>query len=401
MISNKCKICDNSIIKFLEFNMPLAGLFLENQNDEATSYPLSLCFCEHCGLVQVDEEIDPNVLFNNYMYKTGTIETLKKHFDSFANKLNQDYKFDTILEIGCNDLTFLKNFEDKTSIGVDPSDVAKLASEDNHNINLYNTFFSAELAETIVDKYPIIDIVYASNCFAHIPTIKNIVAGIKKLLTTKNSTFIVEVHWLGTLIKDLQFPFIYHEHVFYYSYKSIAYLLGLYDIEIFNVEHIDTHGGSIRYYCALKNTNNINSSVKDLIEEEESLKLYDIETFINLADRIYQIKQSINNTVDDILKTNKTLAAYGASGQAQTFLSICELDNSKINYIVDDSPLKINRFTSSGKLPIKSSNVLYNNTPDYILCLAYTFFKEIINKHDKLKTKWIIPLPNYQIIDNT
>lgn len=401
MISNNCKICDSTTLQFLKFDMPLAGLFLTHQDDPATKYPLSLCFCENCGLVQVNEEIDPHVLFDNYMYKTGTIGTLKKHFENFAKTLNTNYEFNTILEIGCNDLTFLKNFEEKTAIGVDPSDVSKLAIQDHQNIDLYNTFFSAELSDVILNKYPNIDIIYASNCFAHIPTIKNIVDGIHKLLASKNSMFIVEVHWLGTLIKDLQFPFIYHEHVFYYSYKSIAYLLQLYDIEIFHVEHIDTHGGSIRYYCAQKGTRDINPSVESLVQEEEALGLYDADTFIDLTNRIYEIKASINSTIEDILKNQQSLAAYGASGQAQTFLSICELDNSKINYIVDDSPLKINKFTSSGRLPIKSSKALYEDTPDYILCLAYTFFKEIISKHDSLKTKWIIPLPIYTIIDKT
>ena len=119
---------------------------------------------------------------------------------------------------------------------------------------------------------------------------KDIVNGISKLMTN-TSIFITEVHWLGTLIKDLQFPFIYHEHIFYYSYKSISYLLALYDIEVFKVEHIDTHGGSIRYYCAKKGSKKIDSSVSELIQEEESLNLYSIDTFNRLRKILSKSKQ--------------------------------------------------------------------------------------------------------------
>lgn len=396
-----CKSCNHEIKPFLRFDMPLAGLFLESQTDKAISYPLSLCFCDHCTLVQVEEEIDPHVLFDNYMYKTGTISTLRKHFENFSQDLQQNHTFDRILEIGCNDFTFLKNFTSKNTIGVDPSDVALKATNEYPNIELYNTFFSADLARQIVNKYKDIDIIYASNCFAHIPTIKDIVEGISVLLTSKDSIFITEVHWLGTLVKDLQFPFIYHEHVFYYSYESLSYLLDLYDIEIFKVEHIDTHGGSIRYYCGRKGSRQIDESVFLLRLEEEELELYSFETFADFTKKIYDIKETINNTIQEILTNHQTIAAYGASGQAQTFLSLYELNNEKISYIVDDSPLKIGKYTASGRLKIEPSSVLYEKTPEYILCLAYTFFKEIIEKHNKLKTKWIIPLPEYKIIDNS
>jgi hypothetical protein len=395
-----CKVCSNTTRPFLNFSMPLAGLFLDEQNQPATKYPLSLCFCDTCSLVQVNETTDPHVLFDKYMYKTGAIQTLKKHFEAFAQTLKDNFKFDTILEIGCNDFTFLKNFDTKRCIGVDPSDVANKALSDYPNIQLYNTFFSTDLADNILSLDKNIDIIYASNCFAHIPTIKNIVDGISKLLT-ETSIFITEVHWLGTVIKDLQFPFIYHEHMFYYSYKSIAHLLSLYNIEIFKVEHIDTHGGSIRYYCAKQGTQPIDGSVYDLIKEEELLKLYEFNTFTEFTNRIIAVKQQIHKLLDEVSLQNNNIVAYGASGQANTFLSFCELDNSKIDYIVDDSPLKIGKFTSSGRLPIKSSQSLYDQTPSYILCLAYTFFKEIINKHKNLKTKWIIPLPEYHIIDNS
>lgn len=393
----ECRVCDGKIYPFMFFNMPLAGSFLKSPDDENTKYPLTLCFCEDCKLVQVKEEIDADILFKEYMYKTGFIKTLVDHFYNFSTELS-NYKFQTILEIGCNDFSFLKNFNDKTCIGVDPSDISKISSKEYPEIDLYNTYFNEDLAFEILDKYEKIDVIYASNCFAHIPKIKDIAKGIAHLMN-EDSIFITEVHWLGTLVKDLQFPFVYHEHKFYYSLKSLSYLLNLFDIEIYKAEHIPTHGGSIRYYCCRKGKKTIEKSVDDLYSEEAKLGLYEYEKFLEFTQNVNQIKFEINNLIDSIIKDNKRIVAYGASGQANTFLSYCEIDRNRIEYIIDDSSIKKDKYTSSGLLQIKDSKTLYENEPDYILCLAYTFVSEIMNKHKKLNSKWIKPLPKIEILN--
>jgi methylation protein EvaC len=388
----QCKVCEKESYAFMNFNMPLAGSFLEKATDKNKHYPLTLCFCKNCRLVQVEEEIDAAELFETYMYKTGFIKTLVDHFKNFSQELLNNYKFNNILEIGCNDFSFLKNFNNKISIGVDPSDISRKSLCENSHIDLHNTYFNKKTAEEILNKYNKIDVIYSSNCFAHIPQIKDVAEGVSVLMSDE-SIFIVEVHWLGTLVKELQFPFIYHEHTFYYSLESLSNLLNLYDIEIYKTEHIPIHGGSIRYYCCKKGSKKIEDSVFDLRHEEEKLKLYDFDTFLNFTQRVNLIKNKINHLIDSVNNNNEKIVAYGASGQANTFLSYCEIDKNKIDYIIDDSPIKIGRFTSSGLIPIKSSSVLYEQKPDYILCLAYTFFSEIMNKHNKLYSKWIIPLP--------
>jgi len=397
-----CRISNKNTKSFLSFSMPLAGSFLVSSTDPNEYFPLTMEFCEDSGLVQVAEDISPEKLFSKYMYKTGTIQTLVDHFKQSAKLIYNNFTFDTIIEIGCNDLTFLKNFIDqnKNIIGIDPSDIARKAAleKGNNTIALLNTFFNDKIANSIADRYHNTNIIYSSNCFAHISDIKNVTLGVKKLLTDDQSVFICEVHWLGSIIKNLQFPFIYHEHIFYYSLKSLSYLLDMFDIDIYKIEHIPTHGGSIRYYCCNRDARPIENSVFELIQEELDLGLYSFDTFDNFGKKVLQLGKSVKEILIDLKNQGKKIVAYGASGQANTLLSVYDIDSSLVPFIIDDSPLKINKYTSSGLIPIKSSKFLYEHQPDYILCLAYTFFNEIYNKHSSLNCKWIIPLPEIKII---
>lgn len=398
----KCRISGKESNQFMAFKMPLAGSFLETPTEKNEIFPLTVEFCEESGLVQVAEDISPEKLFSKYMYKSGAIKTLVDHFHDLASKIPSIFSPKTIVDIGCNDFSFLRNFTSNSSIkviGIDPSDIALRAFEEikNNNTDLFNTFFNKDVAKNVLDKYGSVDLIYSSNCFAHISDIKSVAEGISNMLSN-SSIFICEVHWLGSIINNMQFPFIYHEHIFYYSLKSISYLLNMYDIDIYKVEYIPMHGGSIRYYCCKKGCRPIESSVLSLSIEEEKIGLYNKETFDSFAQKIYELKKTTKDTLLDLKNKNLKVAAYGASGQANTFLSYYDLDNQLIPYIIDDSPLKINRYTSSGLIPIKPSSFLYADNPDYILCLAYTFFDEIYKKHQSLGSKWIIPLPKLRIV---
>jgi methylation protein EvaC len=398
-----CRISKKPTKSFMSFSMPLAGSFLSDINSPNEHFPITVEFCEDSGLVQVAEDIPPGKLFNEYMYKTGAIKTLVDHFDVCATSIKKNFKHNTIVEIGSNDFTFLKNFLNDSDriIGVDPSDVAQrefVSLNTNNGLSLINTFFNKDIAKAIIADNPHIDIVYTSNCFAHISDILGVAEGVETLLTDTSSVFICEVHWLGSLIKNLQFPFIYHEHIFYYSLKSFRFLLNLVNIDVYKVEHIPTHGGSIRYYCCKKGARIIEQSVVDLENEEKDMGLYSAATFDNFGQRILILRDQTKQMLQSLKQCGQKIVAYGASGQANTFLSFYGIDSSLVPFIIDDSPLKIGKFTSSGLIPIKPSSFLYEHKPDYILCLAYTFFNEISKKHEALKAKWIIPLPNIKTI---
>lgn len=395
-----CRISgSHNLIHFFKFETALAGGFLksESQFKDEIIYPLTLSYCPESYLVQVNEVIDGDVLFSEYFYKTGTIKTLVDHFSTFSQTiLNEFSDKQSILEIGCNDFTFLKNFASSAFtkvIGVDPSDISK--NNEIDDISLYNTFFSTSLAKQIKNEHGKIDLITTSNSFAHIEDIQNVTEGIKDLLSSDGS-LIIEVHWLGSLIRNLQFPFIYHEHMYYYSLRSLSYLLNKYGLEVYKVEHIAIHGGSVRFFCGHTNEHIIHESVEALEKEELELSLYSTTTYLDFTSKVDQIKNTTMKFIEGVVGEGKKIYGYGASGQANTLMAYYGIEKKHIAKIIDDSPLKIGCFTPKNHLPIVAADILKEDPPEYIFCFAYTFFKEISQK-TKTDAAWIIPLPELKI----
>jgi len=386
----KSRISGKESKMFLHTEMPLAGGFLKRGDiDKDKTYPLTLSFCKESCCVQVNESINPKILFNRYFYKTGAIKTLTNHLSSSAEKIKLRYKHSKIADIGCNDFTFLKNFlgESDTLVGVDPSDISK--QNEMTGISLENTFFNSETSDDLINKHGHFDVVFSSNNFAHIEDIQDYTKGIANLLS-KNGTFICEVHWLGTIINKTQFSFIYHEHLYYYTLKSLKYLLSKYGLYINDVDEIDIHGGSIRIFASKKEKES--KSVRSLLLKEEGMGLYNLSTYKNFAKKIENLKLKSKKFFNECKKENKLVVGYGASGQANTIMSLFDIDKEDLLYIVDDSPLKHGMFTPKNHIEIKDKKNINKDNPDYIYVLAYTFFDEIKNKNKDIKTTWIKPI---------
>lgn len=375
---------------FFETRMPLAGGFLKKgELKKDQSYPLTLSFCEASCCVQVNESIKPNILFNKYFYKTGAIKTLSNHLKSSAKKIKSTYKHNKVLDLGCNDFTFLKNFvgESDLIVGVDPSNVSKENKIDG--ILLENDFFSYKKSKKLKKKHGSFDVIFSSNNFAHIENIQDYTKGISNMLS-EDGVFVLEVHWLGTIIQEMQFSFIYHEHLYYYTLKSLKYLLSKYNLYINDVDEIDIHGGSIRVFASRNKKES--ESVKDFTSKEKSIGLYDFSTYEKFANDINKLKTENKNLLKYCKRNNKTIIGYGASGQANTIMSIFEINKDDLLYIVDDSPLKHGLFTPRNHIQIKSKENIINDKPDYIYVLAYTFFDEIKNNNNSIEATWIKPI---------
>jgi len=399
---NHCRISDSENLKtFFSLETALAGGFLKNENlcKEEKKYPLTVSFCPESSLVQVNEIVSAEVLFSDYFYKTGSIKTLANHFSEMAEEYKLISNNKNIVEIGCNDFSMLGNLigsQYEKIIGVDPSNVSK--NFQPTGTTLYNTCFNSEIADKIVIEHGRADIISASNCFAHIENIKDVTLGIKKLLS-KNGTAVIEVHWLGNIIKNYQFPFIYHEHMYYYSLKAMDYLMSQFDLSIFDVKHINIHGGSIRYYICHNGAKEIRESVALLEKEESELKLYDENTYLNYSEQVRLLGLELKNLISKLKKENKKIYGYGASGQANTLMAFYGITKDEIPLIIDDAPLKVGCYTPNNHIPIVNSDILNTEPPDYILCFAYTFIEEIIKRNKKFNGKWIVPLPEVKVYE--
>ena len=383
---NSCRFCNNTniseIIHFKDF--PLAGGFLSNKSDTFLEkvYPLTFLFCNDCKTGLVKEIICSDSLFktinsNGYFYYSSTINELVIHFNKLACKINTKYPYKkNILEIGCNDGVLLNSLYTYgyTLTGVDPS--CTISNIKNTNINKYNTFFNNQLCENIIKKHGKQDIIISCNCLAHIDNIDDIYKNIKKLLSD-DGVIIIEVHYLKNIIENMNFDFIYHEHMSYYSINTFLQICKKYNLYLEDLEFIETHGGSLRVFLTHRyNENLYNNKIQHFIDNE-----FNIQTdIVNIFKNIEIWKNKIINIINTIKSKDMLLIGYGASGRTNTILNYI---NIEFDYILDDSINKINGFLPYFHTSILDSNEIYTLNAKIIFILAWPYTKNIINKHIK------------------
>lgn len=406
-ILEKCRFCDQTNLKnVLHFkNFPLAGSFLNNLNEISKElyFPLTLLFCTNCKSGFCKQIINQNNLFKNinntseYFYYSSKIPYLKEHFYKLAKQISEIFQNKkNILEIGCNDgvlLKPLKEFGFKV-IGIDPSSTINEISEEE--IIQYNSYFNETIVTDIINKYGKQDLIISCNCLAHIDDIDSIYKNIKKILKD-DGIVIIEVHYFKNVIDNMNFDFIYHEHMSYYTINSFLELSKKYGFYIDDLNFIDTHGGSLRIF--LKN-NDINEKfcsekINILLGQEINLE----KNLDNMINNIFEWKISILKIINEFKNKDGYLIGYGASGRTNTILNFL---NVKFDYIFDDSDKKINKYLPKFHTKIINSEEIYNMNIKTIFILAWPYFRSILNKHKKFiedNGKFIIILPRIIIVD--
>lgn len=397
---------DLELILDLGFHEPCDSLPSKEELDGPIArYPLKLVFCRTCHLVQINYIVPKEILFHKqYPYRSGITQSLVENLHKTANTVLESYDFDKeslVVDIGSNDGSLLSGFKKSgmAVLGVEASDIARIANESG--IETIQDFFSEALAKEIRSNFGAAKIITATNVFAHISDTTSIMRGIDYLLD-KNGIFVSESHYLLDLLDYNQFDSIYHEHLKYYSVSSIEYLLNLYDYEIVKVERIKNYGGSIRVYSSRKGDRKIDNSVSDIKKLEKEFGISQVKTFVNFKDRVEKIAKEILKTVTEINHQNKTIVGIGAPGRSSTLLSYCGININMLPVIYEqETSLKLNKYTPTSHIPIKSERELLFNQPDYVLLLSWHYSESIIQKlRDKgLTSKIIVPLPEVRIID--
>lgn len=404
----KCRLCDSNKLKtFIDFRrMPLAGAFLsKSQIKNEFLYPMAMQFCKNCSSVQVDTVIPLDVLFKKYFYFSSSINTLIEHFFDLSNMVSKKYLKNggNVLEIGCNDGVFLNHMVKKNGInciGVDPAkNVIKKIS--NKKIHSYNKPFNFELSKKIKSRFHKIDLIVSSFSFGHIDNMKSVAEGIDNLLD-ENGTFIFEIYYLGTVIKELQYDMMYHEHMTYYTIKSLKKFLSNYNLRIFNIEKIKLRSGSLRFSCCrIKNKKTNSKNVEKYLREENKNGFNKLSYLNNYNNKINKTKADIIKIIKKLKKDKKTIYGYGASGRGTIIMNYCNLNNSVLDYVVDDAPAKRGKYTPGTHVKIISWDDLKKvGYPDYFVLFAWPFHAEISKKRaEYLKKggKFIVPLPKARI----
>lgn len=400
-----CRLCKNSELELvMDFGYsPLANAYPDTNDKEEITFPLSVSKCKNCDHVQLNETIDPKILFSEYSYASSDSPSLVRHFMEYADTVTSFIKLnknDSILEIGSNDGILLKEFKNigyNHLYGVEPA--TNIAERSYHikDIKIYNNFFSYQLSQEIKKDQKNIKLICANNVFAHVANIDSMIEGIVNLLD-EDGVFVFENAYLLDTINGLYFDQVYHEHLQYYGIKPLVKYLAKYHLNIFHIQRVATQGGSFRIYVQ-KDTGirEINQSVEKFLDAEDSFGLYSKSTFDNFMKKVETLTDSIQTFLNNAKKDNKTICCYGCPAKFALFSKVFNLTNKDISYVVDDSPLKQNKFSPGTKIPIVDRNYFYNNPTDYCIISVWNMADAIIKNNADYNGIFIIPMPEFKI----
>lgn len=381
---------------------PLANNYLKKYKKKQTKYNLKLYFDSKSKLVSISKRIPSKKMFNNnYPYRSSISKTMNLSFLNLSKEIKKKFKPNLILEIGSNDGVFLKNFNKQKIIGVEPClNLAKITKKLGYKT--YNNYWDLKFAKRLIKTNDKFNLVYSSNTITHISDLNNVFRSISDVLTNEGIV-IIEDPSLIECLKKTSYDQFYNEHIYVFSALSLKNILKKNGFEIFDIKSLTTHGGSLRYYIKRYNNKNIpiKLSVKKQLNKEINYGLNNFKTYkkFNYKTKLSKIK--LVNILKNIKMTNKKIIGYGATAKASTILNYCNINNDLINYFIDTTPAKQNKFMPGKKIKIfKYSQKIVNNV-DYIFLGAWNFKNEIFNKEKKFIKrggKFIIHVPYPKII---
>ena len=396
----RCQISginDLKIILSLGYLPPVNKLKkIDSPSSEDVFYPTDLMFSKSSKLVQLNTLVNKEVLFpKEYPYTSSTTKILRENFKELYNECTKIIKIkskDLVIDIGSNDGNLLNNFKNNHRVlGITPEKIGKIAIK--KKIPTLIKYFNKPTTNLVKKKYGNAKIITATNVFAHIENVNELMQNILKILD-KDGIFISESHYLVSLIKTNQYDTIYHEHLRYYSLTSLNYLFKKYNMEIIFAKKIDTHGGSIRVYAARKGKHKINKNVFKILKYEK--KFLNWKTFNNFKKKVVNSKLSLYSILKKLKDKNMKIYGIGAPSRGSTLINYVGLDENIIDCILEiEGSYKIGNYIPGKKIPILSEKKLYSDPPDYVLLLSWHISSELkINLKKKgYKGKFIIPLP--------
>ena len=405
-----CQICNSGKMHLILDlgNQPLCDSLLtkETLNNPEPTFPLRMLWCEECSLAQLDYCVDGNEVYHpDYPYRTGITKELVEYLISMSDSLIQKYNLnqnDLVVDLGSNDGTLLSGFKEHgiKIIGVEPTNIAKIANK--KNIETVQEFFTLDVAKNIKTKSGEASIILATNMFAHMATIGEVISGIESLLKP-NGVFVFENHYLLDVIHGGQFDTIYHEHLRTYSLKSLIKLFSYYDFTVTDVERGTRYGGNIRVHVTKGKNKNVSKNVESLLKLEEEFGLYELDTYRKFAVRVKTAKKDFMNFLFDMKKEGKTVVGNSCPGRSVTLLNYYGVDSDLLPYIAEQpTSLKLDMYLPGKQIPIVNNEILIQEQPDYVVLLAWHYATPIMNqlKERGLKSNFVIPLPDLKILEN-
>jgi len=407
-----CRSCGRRLPSpFLDLgNSPLSNAFLSEKDlhKPEVYYPLEIYYCPHCHLVQLDEFETPEHIFStDYAYFSSYSSSWLAHCKSYVDMMVERFglnKKSLVMEIASNDGYLLQYFK-KYSIpvrGVEPAkNTAGIAIGKGipTDITFFNTAYALEMARTS----HLADLIIGNNVLAHNPNLNDFVEGLRIGLKPQG-IITMEFPHLMKLMENNQFDTIYQEHYSYLSLHSVRYIFNSHHLEIFDVEELPTHGGSLRIYAKHRDdqTNKISSHVAEMLNTEKQAGLLDPATYEKFRMKVETIKRVLLQCLIAAKNEGKTIVGYGAPAKGNTLLNYCGIRSDFLDYTVDANPHKQNLFLPGTHIPIKHPDQIRIDKPDYLIILPWNIKEEIMDQLSFVQTwngKFIIPIPSVEVID--
>jgi len=394
-----CRTCNSDeLTEVLDLGLhPLANSLLDDKENPEVKAPLVLIRCQNCTTIQLSINVRPELMFQEYLWVTGTTETAKNHCNELAKAIIQTFeeKHPRVLEIGSNDGTLLQALVDSGAeevIGVDPASNLQPTHLKGH-IKLVEGFFSHELARKLRSEIPAVDIVVARNVLSHVPNLNNVMQGINEVICDQGMV-VIEFHEASKILTELHYESIYHEHTFYHSIKSMQAALTQIGFTIFDVSKSPISGGSHVIYAS-RSKKKPTKDLQKALQVEENLGVYEESAWLDFAKRatanIDQLREIFRSEGDS------RWIAFGASARSSTLLNTIGESSKCLNQIADNNPLKQGKFSPGIRLQICNPLESIDSTVEKVFICAFNFENEII-EFLTTKLEWngevILPLPN-------
>lgn len=389
-------------------DQPLCDSLLTNLDTEKNIekfYPLRLKANYELGCSQLSFIVPGEEVYHaDYPYRPGITKQIVEHHSSQASENIKKYGIDNrslVVDIGSNDGTLLRQYQSKDMrvLGVEPTNIADIANEDG--IETFKVPFDLNISNKIIDSHGKAKLITATNVFAHMSQLGQVLKGINNLLTD-DGIFILENHYMVDILKYNQYDTIYHEHIRNYSLKSIIHLFSLINMKVIYAEIIQRYQGSIKVVVSKNLNAHVDDSVKNILMNESEFGLYSKSVWNDFRINVENNKNNLLKVLHELKIEGKSVVGNSCPGRCSTLLNYCGINSDLIPYIAEQSTsLKLNKFLPGMHIPIVDNKILSEQQPDFILLLAWHLKDPIIKylRERGVRSSFIVPLPDVKIIN--
>lgn len=403
----QCRICGHSELhSILDFgDMPLTGRFVKQSqlNEAEPLFPLEACFCKQCSLLQITETVPPSILFcEDYPYYSSFSDHLLTHSKENVQGILSEKPLDQhslVIELASNDGYLLKNYVERgvPVLGIDPAEGPAREAE-KVGVSTLIDFFSRALSTRLAAEGKQADVIHANNVLAHVADLNDFVVGIKTLLK-EDGVAVIEVPYVLDLVDHCEFDTMYHEHLCYFSVTALNHLFKQHHLSLNRVVRLSIHGGSLRLFVG--KTQQVESSVTDLLDHEQTLGVDDIKFYQDFSDKVNHVVKAFKHLLTDLKSKGHSIAAYGAAAKGSTLINTAKVGIELIDFVVDKNTHKQGMYMPGQHIPVLAPDMLLEKMPEYTVILPWNFTDEIISQQQEYIERggrFIVPIPEARVL---